>query len=195
VNRIAGNDRFGTAVAIADAIGDPGTVFEVNGDTFADALAAGPAAAASHGAVLLTDGANMPSATGDYLANHAQKSWAIGGPAAVADPSASPIVGADRYETASMVAFQFIPSPNMIGVATGQAFPDALAAGSAIAHAGGALLLVNPNSVPDPTAAYINAHTTVPMLLYGGVNAAGLAGLLAAGLGCLEAGHSHDRFV
>jgi putative cell wall-binding protein len=159
------------AVQIAHALGDPSTVLEVSGATFADALAAGPAAAAVSGVVLLTNGAVMPDATAAYLANHAQNVWAVGGPAAAADPAATPIVGGDRYQTAANVANQFISNPSVIGVATGASFPDALAAGAQLAQAGGALLLVGPDSVPDATAGYVNSHGGVPMLLYGGANA------------------------
>ena len=42
--RIAGDDRFATAVAVADALGDPNTIFLASGSDFADALTAGPAA-------------------------------------------------------------------------------------------------------------------------------------------------------
>ena len=88
--RYAGVDRFATAVAVADALGDPSTVLLASGLNFPDALAAGPAATAVHGVVLLTAGATLPPVTAAYLAAHPGTRYAIGGPAAAADPTAQP---------------------------------------------------------------------------------------------------------
>ena len=41
VQRLAGPDRYATAVAVAGALGNPGNVFLTAGTDFADALAAG----------------------------------------------------------------------------------------------------------------------------------------------------------
>jgi len=171
VTRIAGSDRFSTAVAIADTLGDPTTVFEADGDNFADALAAGPAAALEHGVVLLTDGPNMPAATAAYVANHLGTHYAIGGPAAQADLNATDVVGADRYATAADVATSFFTHPATVGFATGLDYPDALAASAQLALAGSPLLLLEPNEVPAPTAAYIGSHPSVSAIVYGGTSA------------------------
>ncbi|MGH3524396.1 MAG: cell wall-binding repeat-containing protein, partial [Mycobacterium sp.] len=64
--RIFGSDRFATAAAIADQLGDPTTVFEATGLDFPDALAAGPAAITSDGAILLTNGTQQAPATAAY---------------------------------------------------------------------------------------------------------------------------------
>ena len=55
---------------------------------FPDALSAVPAAVALHGAIVLTDGFAQAAATSAYLAAHATSRYAVGGPAAYADPSA-----------------------------------------------------------------------------------------------------------
>jgi hypothetical protein len=49
----------------------------------------GGVAFATHGVILLTAGGKLPSATANYLAAHRGIHYAVGGPAAVADPSAS----------------------------------------------------------------------------------------------------------
>jgi len=170
--RIAGPDRFATAVAIAAALGNPRTVLEADGQDFADALAAGPAAAALHGAVLLTNGATQSGATAAYLGAHHPLAYAVGGPAASADPGAHPIVGSDRFDTAARVAEDFFPDPARIGIATGFDYPDALAAGAQLAQAGGPLLLVAAAPpVPAPTVRYLAAHPSVTATLYGGLAA------------------------
>jgi putative cell wall-binding protein len=145
VKRLAGTDRFATAVAIADALGDPTTVFEATGLNFPDALAGGPAAITSSAAILLTNGSTQAPATAAYLAAHSGGThYALGGPAATADPSATSIVGTDRYATAARVADTFFNSPSAVGVATGGNFPDALAAGPDLGSKQAPLLLVPP---------------------------------------------------
>ncbi|MHB8467462.1 MAG: cell wall-binding repeat-containing protein [Acidimicrobiales bacterium] len=151
VVRLSGSDRYATAVKIAEALGSPSTVIEATGHGFADALAAGPAASSAHAAILLTDGAQQAPATDAYLALHPGSHYAVGGPAAAADPAATPIVGGDRYATAVMVTKTFVASPSTLGFATGGSFPDALAAGPSLAKGPGGLLLV-PKCPPIPSS-------------------------------------------
>ena len=80
VVRYSGADRYATAVAVAKALGSPTTVLLATGTNFPDALAAGPAAAHVHGAILLTNGSTVPTETASYLAG-AHTTYAIGGPA------------------------------------------------------------------------------------------------------------------
>ncbi|HET9187492.1 MAG TPA: cell wall-binding repeat-containing protein, partial [Acidothermaceae bacterium] len=173
VTRYAGADRYGTAVAVADALGDPSTVLLATGANFPDALAAGPAASHVQGAVLLTDGGRLPAATSAYLSAHAGAVYAVGGPAAKADPSATAVVGADRYATAADVAAQLFAGPSLVGVATGTAFPDALSGGAQLARAGGPLLLATPTGVPAATSGYLAGVKTglTAVHLFGGPNA------------------------
>src|SRR6185437_12527687 len=125
VVRYGGADRYATALAVADALGDPSTVMLATGTNFPDALAAGPAAASVGGVVLLSDGTALPSSVSTYLTAHPGKVYAIGGPAIIAYPSATALVGADRYATAAAVATKFFTSPTTIGVASGVKFADA----------------------------------------------------------------------
>lgn len=172
--RFAGADRYGTAVAVADALGDPQTVLLATGTNYPDALAAGPAAAHIGGAVLLTDGSGLPAATAGYLSTHPAGSvYAIGGPAAVADPLASRVIGADRYATASAIAATFFTAPATVGVATGLDFPDALSGGPMLAESGAPLLLTLPNALPSETATYLASikSTALHVDLFGGTGA------------------------
>ena len=153
--RLAGADRYATAVAVAGALGDPTTVLLATGTNFPDALAAGPAAAHVNGAVLLTSGASMPSETAAYLSAHAKTTYAIGASAAAALPSADAIAGANRYATAVAVAMKFFANPPTFGVATD--FPDALAAGALLAHLGAPLLLSGGGSAAGVTLQYVTS--------------------------------------
>jgi putative cell wall-binding protein len=173
VVRYAGADRYGTALAVADALGDPTTVMLATGTNFPDALAAGPAAASVGGVVLLTDGTTLPAPISAYLVAHPGKVYAIGGPAVIADPPATALVGSDRYATAAAVATKFFTSPTTVGMASGVTFADALAGGALLAHKDGPLLLSDPDVLPIPTSAYLttNKATVTSSFIFGGTNA------------------------
>ncbi|MBK9180700.1 MAG: cell wall-binding repeat-containing protein [Acidimicrobiales bacterium] len=169
VTRLAGPTRYETAVAIANALGNPNNVILATGTDFPDALSGGAAAAKIGGAVLLTAGNVIPPATGAYIGG--KKIYAIGGPAAAASPSSESIVGADRYATASAVATKWFSSPSAVGVATGLDFPDALTGGAHIAiRASGPMLLTQTTALPTSTNGYLMAKK-VPIavaFVYGG---------------------------
>jgi len=157
--RVAGTDRYATAVAIAGVMGNPTTVFEASGTNFPDALSAVPAAVATHGAILLTNGAAQAATTAAYLTAHATSRYAVGGPAAFADPSAIGIAGADRYATSDAVALAFFPTTTGVSVASGANFPDALAAGPVAGAAQQPVLLVpSTGALPEPITSYLATH-------------------------------------
>ena len=170
VVRYGGTTRYATAVAVADALGDPSTVLLATGENFPDALAAGPAAAKAGGVVLLTAGSALAAETSGYLNVHAATVYAVGGPAAAADPAAVALVGSDRYATAASVATTFFSSPTTVGVATGENFPDALSGGAFLAHLGAPLVLADTNAVPAKTASYLQSAngTLTAADLFGG---------------------------
>jgi putative cell wall-binding protein len=168
VVRYGGVDRYGTAVAVADALNDPATVLLASGLNFPDALTAGPAAASMHGAVLLTDGTHLPASISAYLSAHATTTYAIGGAAATADPSGVAIVGADRYATAASVAQRFFRNPKFVGIAVGSNFPDALAAGAYLAHSNAPLLLTGAGDLSSPTKALLVSVRPAGVDVFGG---------------------------
>ncbi|MCU1461725.1 MAG: hypothetical protein JWO37_1800 [Acidimicrobiales bacterium] len=158
--RYAGSDRYATATVIADqGLGNPTMDLLATGDNFPDALTGGAAATHAKAAILLTAGATMPTATKNYLAAHPPaKRYALGGPAAKADSSATPLVGADRYETSTKIANQFFNKPTTVGVAIGTNYPDALGAGPHIAGRGAPLVLSAATGLPNTTASYLVAN-------------------------------------
>ena len=154
--RIAGADEFATAVAIANQLGNPSTVFEATGLNFPDALSAVPAAIHAGGVILLTSGTTQAPETAAYLAAHSPDTrYAIGGPLAAfgADPSATPVYGLDEFGTSAAVATTFFPKAATYGAATGLNYPDALAGGVYMATGGrlGPVLLVNTDLPLPPT--------------------------------------------
>ncbi|HEY5455230.1 MAG TPA: cell wall-binding repeat-containing protein, partial [Acidothermaceae bacterium] len=122
--------------------------------------------------VLLTAGSTLPTAVTSYLAAHPGTVYAIGGPAAIADPSATPLTGVDRYATAAAVGTLF-SSPTQVGVASGFTFADALTGGAYEAHFGGPLLLTAPATLPGSTSSYLTGakSSIVTTDIFGGTAA------------------------
>ncbi|MGH9128301.1 MAG: cell wall-binding repeat-containing protein [Acidimicrobiales bacterium] len=187
VTRVAGVNRFATAVAIANVI-KPKTVLVATGLNFPDALSAGPAAAVNHAAILLSNGSTQAAETSSYLSsNPTDTVYAVGGPASTADPTATALVGADRFQTATMVASKFFPSstgstgststsststttgstttttgststgPKAIGLVAGNDFPDALSSVPLLGALDSPLILVNPTG---PLPSYVSSYLT-----------------------------------
>lgn len=157
VSRVSGADRYATAAAAAGAIGADDvathdglrTAIVASGISFADALAGGGIANAGSGAggvhpVLLVDG-GVPSSTAAAIDELGIEQVVIlGGSAAVSSEveaaletqtgnPAIRLAGANRYATGVAVAEAMINdfgSPaTVVLLASGESFPDALAAG------------------------------------------------------------------
>jgi hypothetical protein len=109
------------------------------------------------------------------LAQHpADTRYALGGPAAAADPKAHPLVGTDRYDTSVQVAKTFFPSGTTFGAADGLAFPDALSGGVQIGSLGGPMLLIPPIAPGSASVlAYLATRVTATTsaFVYGGPSA------------------------
>lgn len=179
VQRLAGGNRFETAIAIADELGTVDKYLITTGGAFPDALSAGPAAAVADGAVLLSAGDQPVGVTDAYLAQRSHTDrFAIGGPAARAYGDAEPVVGSTREGTAVAVAERFFDGPPAVGVAQSGAFPDALTGGAhigaltAIAGEGGPMLLTPSTSLAGPVADYLCATDSITRAsVYGGTGA------------------------
>ncbi|MEW9264725.1 cell wall-binding repeat-containing protein [Kineococcus endophyticus] len=194
VERLAGPDRFATAAAIATEVaelsaGAPGPVYLVNGQNFPDGLAVSALAARTGGVVMLTDGTALPAVTRAYLQAvdpTGARTVPVGGQAEVAAADlptvaaraavAQALSGADRYDTARLVAAQFQGGTGVpvvaAGLATGENWPDALVGAAALGALNSPLLLT-PRAQLDPAAqtamAGLNAVSPVSVgLVFGG---------------------------
>jgi hypothetical protein len=186
VVRLAGDNRYGTAVKVAVEIGAPDRILLATGLDFRDGLVAGAAAdaGAAFGAVLLTADGVMPPETAGYLANHTDvERFAVGARAAAADPGATPLVGGDDADTSRVVAEAFWPEVYGVGIASVANFPDALSGGAHAAAFGAPLLLSDPGSLSPPIAGYLRFRkaTIVIAFVYGGPAAVSPAVADAAG--------------
>ncbi|HUG87010.1 MAG TPA: cell wall-binding repeat-containing protein, partial [Euzebya sp.] len=91
VDRLAGDNRYATSVAVAQRsaqVGaDDGVLWVATGRNWPDTLAAGPAAAHSGGVVLLVDGldpAGSPATLAHLDQHPPRRGWIAGGPDVVA---------------------------------------------------------------------------------------------------------------
>ena len=167
---LVGTDRYDTARLVAGEIeaklGSVDGVVLAPGDSFPDALAVAPVAAAKGWPILLTpaDGP-VPDATMQALADLGASAGVEVGTSV--DPGVSGytwrrLVGADRYDTsaevAAMAAEEGLTFAH-VALATGEDFPDALAAGPYLAVDKGILLLTRSDAVPAPIVAALQAHS------------------------------------
>lgn len=168
--RLAGPDRFGTAAEISEATFEPAEVDDVivaAGFNFPDALAGSGLAGQVGAPVLLVNDVQdtVPAATLAEI-NRLEPGTVhvLGGTAAVSaavfnelsgagDWAMNRIGGADRFETAADIAGLVDAAGDTAIVATGRAFPDALAMGP-LAFAGPhPVLLTEVGSLPAATGA------------------------------------------
>jgi putative cell wall-binding protein len=168
VQRVAGADRYATAVAIAVLVNpQPARVLVASGVNFADAMVAGVPAGRERSPVVLVEPDRLPDPSATYLAGTPGPRIVIGGTAAVSDAvkqmagAADRVAGADRYETSVRVAERFFTGLSHVSLTTGASFPDALVGAPWAARAGVPILLVS----NAPTAAtYEFVHGRVDSL-------------------------------
>lgn len=187
VGRAAGVDRYATAAAVSSqAYGTEVPVaYIATGAGFPDALAAGPAAGRQGGPVLLTRRDELPGATTAELQRlRPARIVVLGGTAVISDAVAGALIGlattgsvtrisgADRYATAAAVSrASFAPEVPVAYVATGRAFADALAGGTAAGRQGGPILLSLPESLPAATADELARLRPARIVVLGGTGA------------------------
>jgi hypothetical protein len=159
VTRLAGQDRFGTAIAISQSqwatFGDApgqrqqaGAVVLTRSDTFADALGGAALAAAKQGPLLMTPPTSLNADIAGELrrvlgSNPSAKVYILGGSGAISPGiqdaihamgyETTRLAGTNRYATAIAIAKEINPHPDYVLSATGMDFPDALGAGAAAA--------------------------------------------------------------
>jgi putative cell wall-binding protein len=156
VSRYSGADRYEVAVNIAHEYApNVDVVYIAKGTDYPDALSAAPAAAASHGPLLLTQPNTLPQSVRAELQRLTPKKIVVvGGTASVSEAvfdelstlgDTIRLSGADRYEASrNVVDYAFgSTGASRVYVATGANYPDALSASAAAGARNGAVLLVN----------------------------------------------------
>ncbi len=162
VIRVAGKTRYETSISVAAAVrGSSSTAIIATGNNYADALSVGPYAFKSKSPILLSDPASgLSSAVLAELKEGGYKNAIIvGGTAAVPSSvesqlktigisSIKRLAGSTRYETSAEIVRHELSSGlgfkmNGVLLATGENFPDALAAGPLAGKRTVPLLLVD----------------------------------------------------
>ncbi|MEV8214490.1 cell wall-binding repeat-containing protein [Leifsonia sp. NPDC077715] len=210
-SRISGSDRFDTSVAVSKAAypasGVP-VVYIASGMNFADALSAGPAAAAQKGPLLLSTGADVTASVLAEVKRLAPaKIVVVGGVNAVSaaavaklaalQPNVQRIAGSDRFETSRLLAQYAFPGVKGAYFASGLNFPDALSAASAAGAGGQPVVLVTGFGSTDAgTSAYASSAKLTSATIVGGttvVSTALDASMRASGATVTRIG-GYDRF-
>ncbi|TDB37988.1 MAG: cell wall-binding repeat-containing protein [Actinobacteria bacterium] len=183
--RVAGRDRFDTNVGLSQEGWETSEyVVVASGRTWPDALVGTVLAAALDAPVLLSEPSGVPAVVAAEVkrlgATHA---IILGGEAAlspaietdleaagVAAANIERIAGADRYETSALVAYRVVElsgQPGWAVVATGENYPDALAASPWAGALGAPIMLTRSKSVPAPTKTAIAAVDPTAVLVLG----------------------------
>lgn len=192
VHRIAGPDRFGTAVAVNQmteplvgaAPKKPLNLYIADGVGFPDALVAGAAAGRTGSLMLLSKGNTLDPNTFGYISALGQTRpltiTAVGGPAVHAvqntpwpttmSVNIKPIMGKDRYETAAMTAGTQAGTTAAVLV-TGQDFPDALSGGALAVDQNAALVLTKTEELPPSSYQALQRYGANKTIVVGGPGA------------------------
>ncbi|WP_270180343.1 alpha amylase N-terminal ig-like domain-containing protein [Alkalihalobacillus sp. CinArs1] len=175
VDRISGKDRFETAANISARMGAADQAVVVNGLDFPDALSAASYAAEHGNPILFTLKDKVPSATQKAL-DSMNTSIVVGGSGVVGEsvlsklPEPKRVSGKDRFGTAAAVATELNPSQHVF-IATGMDFADALAGSVLAAKQDAAMLLVQPNKLPQSTGQAIKDLEANEFTILGGTGA------------------------
>lgn len=145
--------RAGTTIMMSTVAGDP-TLGAGQGATYASLSGDGTTVG------FITDSGDItdPPSTGTQVYSRV-----------IAGPSVDRIAGADRYSVAAGVgADTFGPGRDVVYLATGAGFPDALAAAAAAGSGVGPVLLVTRDTIPTDTGAELARLKPQKIVLAGG---------------------------
>lgn len=161
VRRLGGDDRYATSALISGEFPAPAPVaFLSTGLNFADAMTGGALAGHRGGPMLLTRPDQLPETVKEelvrlqpseiiVLGSHPTVTDAVLNEARQYAPNVRRIAGANRYETAALIAADFPTAVPHTYLSTGLNFPDGLTAGALAGSEGVPLLISQPTSLPN----------------------------------------------
>ena len=184
VRRLAGATRYATAAAISrDAFPQNVPVaYVATGMNFPDALAGVAAAGSGGGPVLLTKPNELPAETAAELGRlRPDRIVVLGGTSVISGTVANALAryagsgvsrmsGANRYSTAVDVSRETFDDSDVVFIATGSNFPDALGGGPVAGSVPGPLLLVPGSSVPSDVASELQRLGASRVVILGGTS-------------------------
>ncbi|SCL40689.1 WD40-like Beta Propeller Repeat [Micromonospora pallida] len=198
VARLAGTNRFTTAAAVsqshwktygnaADTREQANSVVLSRSDTFADALSGSALAAFKRGPLLMTPPTSLEASTKAEIQRVLAPGgtvYLLGSPGALSTGVEDAVralgynpvrlAGSDRFSTSVAIANAIDPSPDLVLMATGMNYPDALAAGAAAgsyshptSNWSAVVILTNDAKLPVSTKAYLDGLDRDSRTLYG----------------------------
>ncbi|WP_165700183.1 cell wall-binding repeat-containing protein [Ornithinimicrobium ciconiae] len=185
VRRIAGADRYETAALIAAEYGSVETVYVATGQgdmdsglALADALTAASLAGSEGSPVVLTRSGSLPAATAEVITELGVANIVvIGGTGAVSDDVLAQlnelapterVAGANRYETAVALTAGYGADADMLYIASGTNFPDALSGSSLTGSQSAPLLLTRQDHLPAAISEEILRLSPQGITIFGG---------------------------
>ncbi|WP_291052588.1 cell wall-binding repeat-containing protein [Herbiconiux sp.] len=156
--RVSGADRYAVAVSVSKKTfpGGAPTVYVATGETYPDALSAGAAAVTQGGPLLMTPKNTLPAEVKAEIQRLKPANIVVvGGPNSVSpavfdalkklQSKTTRVDGADRFAVSRELALDVFGDggADVVYIATGLNFPDALGASGAAGFQGGPVLLVN----------------------------------------------------
>lgn len=192
--RVAGNNRFETAVEISKLGWPEGadTVFLARGDDFPDSMAGAPLAYLLDAPILLTGPEKINEQTIAAIETlGAEKAFILGGTNAVSSTVQDELIklygktdenlkieriyGSNRYETAAEVARRLVEQkgsrPEKAFLVSGENYPDALSTAAYSASATAPVLLSKKNSIPEATKTALKELEVNTVVIVGGEGA------------------------
>ena len=182
VTRIGGADRYVVSAAVSKSTFSPGAsiAYVASGAVYPDALSGGAAAAKTGSPVLLaaTNGIT-PEVRAELARLKPKKIVVLGGTGTLTNKvvndlkkysaTVTRIGGADRYAVSAAVSKSaFSPGVNIVYVASGAVFPDALSGSAAAGKTGSPVLLSAPNVLPDIVKAELKRLKPKRIIVLGG---------------------------
>lgn len=159
------------------------------GADFPDALAAAAAAGQDGAPILLAKQNEVPGSTASALSSlRPQRIVVLGGTAAISEKVSTQlrsyatssgadaltrIAGNNRYETAALVAAAYPSGLSSTYLASGEDFPDALAAGAAAGMLGAPVFLTRPQQLPGSVNEQLRRINPGEVIIMGGPSTVG----------------------
>ena len=179
-HRLAGIDRYATAVAISQkGWSTSDTVILASGEDYADALTSGPLAKKYSAPILLTSKASINTETIAEISRlKAKNIIIIGSEGAVSTNVANQLTkagfsgitrigGVNRYETSTMVAAK-LDKPSAVVIVPGQDFPDALSVSAIASKLGYSIILSEKSGLSNSAKKYIQTNGIKKAYIVGG---------------------------
>lgn len=175
--RLSGKDRYDTAMAVARSVGTSKGIVIVPGESFADALAAAPLAAAEGMPIIPVPSDDMTQSQKNYFARaKLSRIIILGGTKEIPQvirnqfAAAENITGDDPYarNIALLQEFSENLSSDRVFIATGQAYPDALAAAAYAQMNNNPVILLNGNQVSGTAESYFSTQLIDEITVLGG---------------------------